>query len=947
MKNTPRTPSHFRASRFFPFFLLGVLALLFWRSFLPDYVHFSNDGPLGPQNSTWLRLPASLTGMWDDLNDIGIGEGTYSPNLTAALFWLLGPVGIAKFYAPSALLILGIGAWYFFRQLKLSSLAAVMGGLAAALNCLFFSRACWGVAGHSLAIGMDFFALALIVSNTPQTPSLTRWVRLALAGLAVGINVMEAADVGAIFSLFVAAFVFYKALNEEGVPVLKKIGGGILRVAAVALFAGFIATQTVVGLVGSSVTGIAGTGQDEQSKAANWNKATQWSLPKKETLALVVPGLFGYRMDTPRNMQSWLQEAYQGGEYWGGIGRDPALDRFFDSGGQGAPPPSNFMRFNGDGNYLGILVALLAAFAIAQSLRRENSPFTVMQKKFIWFWAGVMAISLLLAWGRFAPFYQFFYALPYVSTIRNPIKFVLVFSWAVVILSGFGVHVLSRRYLEVPASKTNSISTLLINWWTKVRGFDRNWMTACVIAIMGSLLAWLVYARETPGLIRYLQMVGFDENSQEIGLRPSTIATFSIGQAGWFILIFVLAVGLFTLIIAGIFSGKRAKLGGILLGALLVLDLIRADLPFIIHWDYAQKYEIGSLNPIESFLKDKPYEHRVAYGLPHPLQTPPQFGLFGDVYSSEWAQHHFPYYNIQSLDKIQMARMPVDLAAFEGALSIGGRLDGSGQWVVAPETFRRVARLWQLTNTRYLLGPANLLDLFNQQFDPEHHGFRIVKSFDVVPKPGIQQATKLEELTVVPRDTGAYALIEFTGALPRARLYSQWETNSVADLKNFTTSGLSPADLETLTNLNLNTNDFLTLKKLTSPSFDPQQTVLVSTPLPAPSTTNQNSGTVEFKSYAPKDIVFDTKSDTASVLLLNDRFDPNWSVSVDGKPAELLRCNFIMRGVYLPAGPHTVEFQFSLPHRPIYITLTAISAGIILIGLLIFLGRKPDAPVRA
>ena len=27
-----------------------------------------------------------------------------------------------------------------------------------------------------------------------------------------------------------------------------------------------------------------------------------------------------------------LQDAYKGGDYWGGIGRDPDIDRYFDSG---------------------------------------------------------------------------------------------------------------------------------------------------------------------------------------------------------------------------------------------------------------------------------------------------------------------------------------------------------------------------------------------------------------------------------------------------------------------------------------------------------------------------------------------------------------------------------------------------------------------------------------
>jgi hypothetical protein len=155
--------------------------------------------------------------------------------------------------------------------------------------------------------------------------------------------------------------------------------------------------------------------------------------------------------------------------------------------------------------------------------------------------------------------------------------------------------------------------------------------------------------------------------------------------------------------------------------------------------------------------------------------------------------------------------------------------------------------------------------------------------------------------------------------LPRARLYSNWQVS---------------------------TNDTATLQTLTNTNFDPQQTVLVSTLLPtapAAAAANQNVGTVEFKSYAPKDIVFIAQTGAPSVLLLNDRFDPHWRVLVDGRPAELLRCNFIMRGVYLTPGAHQVEFQFALPDRPLYVTLAAIVVGVLLCGFLIFLERRRPA----
>jgi hypothetical protein len=220
----------------------------------------------------------------------------------------------------------------------------------------------------------------------------------------------------------------------------------------------------------------------------------------------------------------------------------------------------------------------------------------------------------------------------------------------------------------------------------------------------------------------------------------------------------------------------------------------------------------------------------------------------------------------------------------------------------------------------------------NNQLDPGQHRFRIAATFEVVPKSAVALPPDLtreqmeqvlhmlpaDKLTAKPMENGRYALFEFTGALPRAKLYSTWQ---------------------------ISTNDTVTLQTLASANFDPGQTVLVSTPLPtAPAATQDNSGTVEFKSYAPKDIRFATQASTPTVLLLNDKFDPYWRVLVDGKPAELLRCNFIMRGVYLIPGAHAVEFKFTLPHSLLYVSLAAIGVGILLCGFLFFRTRCAPGP---
>ena len=876
-----------------------ALACLFWRSFLPDYVHFSNDGPLGQQNAAAAHLPEAFLGTWYDNNDIGSGSGAWALSISAVFRWIVGPVGYAKFLAPFALFVLGLGAWSFFRQLKLSPLAVTLGTLAAVLNSTFFAIACWGVAPQEIAIGMDFFALALVVSISAETPLVTSLARLALAGLCVGMNVMEAADIGAIFSLFVSAFIVFNSLNQETGPLPARLCRGVWQTAIVAVFAGFIAYQTVVSLVGTQIQGIAGTSQDSETKLEHWDWATQWSLPKVETLGLFMPGLFGYKMDTPNNMDPNFLPYYVGGNYWGGMGRDPNIDRFFDSGAKGNPPPG-YTRQTGNQNYAGVLVVLIAIWGIAQSLRKRDSIFSEIQRRQVWFWSVVVVLTILFAWGRFSFFYALLYKLPYFSTIRSPSKFIIVFSMAIVILFAYGIDGLSRRALAVTPSKL-PLSPLaqFRNWWATAKGFDRKWTFGSLAAVIASLLGWLIFAGEKKDFLAYLQRIPGDQLIQV----ANDVATFSIHQAGWFVVLLAVATGLTLLVISGVLGGRRTKLAGILLGLFLLADLGRANLPYIIHWNYKQKYDIDdqhpgqSINPVLNFLKDKYYEHRVAQ---LPFGGPEGTEVFEQIYTIEWMQHQFPYYNIQSLDNWQRPRVGSDIATYENA--------------VYSRTMSGLARQWQLTNTRYLLGPAGFLDGLNSAVDPILHRFRIAQRFNIAPKPGITQPSKLEELTAVLDDNGSFALFEFTGALPRVKLYSRWLVN---------------------------TNDDATLKALVRPEFDAEKTLLISTPQSgvAAISTNDNAGTVDFKSYSPTDITFAATTPTPSVMLLNDKFDPGWSATVDGQPAPVLRCNFIMRGVYLSPGSHTVELKYRQPTTPLYVTLAGFLAAIGLAGFLLVTGR--------
>ena len=236
-----------------------------------------------------------------------------------------------------------------------------------------------------------------------------------------------------------------------------------------------------------------------------------------------------------------------------------------------------------------------------------------------------------------------------------------------------------------------------------------------------------------------------------------------------------------------------------------------------------------------------------------------------------------------------MPRTPPDVEAYQTAMA------------------GHVVREWELTNTRYLVTLAPLVDGMNRLLDPEQNRFRLRMAFTLSQTPD-------GAIQVHPDTNGPFGLVEFTGALPRAAVFTRWK------------SGLRDEDaLATLVNTN----------------FDPHAEVLVAEAIPAPEVapltgTPAGLGTAKYKSYTPKRFVIETHSDAAGVLLVNDKFDPSWSVLVDGRATPLLRANFTMRAVRVPSGSHEVDFRFEPPTGALWISVAAMAVALGVCGYVLF-----------
>jgi uncharacterized membrane protein YfhO len=104
---------------------------------------------------------------------------------------------------------------------------------------------------------------------------------------------------------------------------------------------------------------------------------------------------------------------------------------------------------------------------------------------------------------------------------------------------------------------------------------------------------------------------------------------------------------------------------------------------------------------------------------------------------------------------------------------------------------------------------------------------------------------------------------------------------------------------------------------------------------------------VEIIHYEPKRINFKANATAPSMLLMTDKFDPEWKATVDGKEAKISRANYTMRGVFLPPGQHEVTMSFEPPVKWLRVSLAGIALGILLSLVLLFAPKRDPQPAAA
>jgi hypothetical protein len=163
------------------------------------------------------------------------------------------------------------------------------------------------------------------------------------------------------------------------------------------------------------------------------------------------------------------------------------------------------------------------------------------------------------------------------------------------------------------------------------------------------------------------------------------------------------------------------------------------------------------------------------------------------------------------------------------------------------------------------------------------------------------------EGTFTQAGEGAYVLLRLARPEPRASIVFDWQVKAPDQA----------------------------LAGVLRPGFDPARRAIVER---SPATDGRKispessgAGSASYQELTPEHVRLRVSSDAPGLVVVRNVFDRNWNAAIDGRPAPLLIADYLMQGVAVPRGDHTIDLSYK--DRPIGIGLIVSALGWALLGI--------------
>ena len=251
-----------------------------------------------------------------------------------------------------------------------------------------------------------------------------------------------------------------------------------------------------------------------------------------------------------------------------------------------------------------------------------------------------------------------------------------------------------------------------------------------------------------------------------------------------------------------------------------------------------------------------------------------------DGFYNLWLTYLFPYHGISSVNVTQLPRPPADYTAF---------------WKAVKDP----VRMWQLTAVSHVLahGPVAAQLLANPAWAAQLEAVWAYQPADD-GRGGV--ATRS-----VPANANAPEMVlKMRKIPPRVAASSSWRV----------------------------VEDAVALQTLADPAFEPFSSVLLapgSVACAPPSGDPGPPARIEIARLIPGRYEFTVENHGPVVVRVAEKFDPGWKATVDGKPAPVIRCDYMFQALALEeAGTHAVVLKYAPSSFPILLQGSGVICGL-------------------
>ena len=114
------------------------------------------------------------------------------------------------------------------------------------------------------------------------------------------------------------------------------------------------------------------------------------------------------------------------------------------------------------------------------------------------------------------------------------------------------------------------------------------------------------------------------------------------------------------------------------------------------------------------------------------------------------------------------------------------------------------------------------------------------------------------------------------------------------------------------------------------------------------STLNSQLSTIEQTSLTPNSVTYETDNAEDGLVVFSEIYYPGWTATIDGKPADILRTDYVLRAMQVPAGKHIIMMTFDPQSVHTTELIAYIALGVLLLlvigGVVLTLKRRKDYP---